>query len=121
VIGNFEGAPGDVFVSENRSDVSAAGHLRVYHDLTESTNLDIGASYAAGHNGSGLGQGAAGPHSRRAAGPDHARDGRCPSARQSAYGIAMSSLALVVSYELDRPAGPTTVALLALAVPLTHL
>jgi hypothetical protein len=54
----LRGDAGDVFVANGRSDVGATGHLRAYHDLTESTNLDIGASYAAGHNGSGLEQGA---------------------------------------------------------------
>jgi hypothetical protein len=46
-----------VFVSTQRSDVSFTGHLRGYHDLTESANLDLGASYAFGHNGSGLEEG----------------------------------------------------------------
>jgi hypothetical protein len=54
----FRGDAGDVFVANGRSDVSATGHVRAYHDFTESTNLDLGASYAAGHNGSGLAQGA---------------------------------------------------------------
>jgi ABC-type Mn2+/Zn2+ transport system permease subunit len=36
-------------------------------------------------------------------------------------GVAMSSLALVVSYKLDLPAGPTTVALLSLAVPVAAM
>jgi hypothetical protein len=42
-------SPG-VFTSTNRSDVSAVGHLRAYKDITESTNLDLGYSYARGHN-----------------------------------------------------------------------
>ena len=46
----FRGDSGDVFASSKRSDVSAVAHLRGYRDLTESTNLDIGASYARGHN-----------------------------------------------------------------------
>ena len=36
-------------------------------------------------------------------------------------GIAMSSLALAASYSLDLPAGPTTVALLSLAVPVAAM
>ncbi len=36
-------------------------------------------------------------------------------------GVAISSLALVVSYNLDLPAGPTTVALLSLAVPVAAM
>ncbi|MBZ5627332.1 MAG: TonB-dependent receptor [Acidobacteriia bacterium] len=46
----FRGDSADVFSSSQRSDVSAIAHLRGYRDLTESTNLDIGASYARGHN-----------------------------------------------------------------------
>jgi zinc transport system permease protein len=51
----------------------------------------------------------------------HAHSMRLTFVIAAAYGMAMSSLALVVSYQLDLPAGPTTVALLALAVPLTRL
>jgi hypothetical protein len=50
----FRGESGDLFQSSRRSDLSYLGHLRAYHDLTESTNLDVGASYARGHNGSGV-------------------------------------------------------------------
>jgi hypothetical protein len=50
----FRGDAADVFLSSRRRDVSVAAHLRGYHDLTESANLDLGASYAFGHNGSGL-------------------------------------------------------------------
>jgi hypothetical protein len=39
-----------VFQSHSKSDVSTVAHLRSYKDLTESTNLEIGASYARGHN-----------------------------------------------------------------------
>ena len=46
----FRGDSGDVFQSSERSDVSAVAHLRGYHDLNESTNLDLGISYARGHN-----------------------------------------------------------------------
>ena len=53
----FRGDVDEVFVSSRRSDVSFTGHLRGYHDLTESANLDLGASYAFGHNGSGLAEG----------------------------------------------------------------
>jgi zinc transport system permease protein len=51
----------------------------------------------------------------------HAHSLRLTFVIAAAYGIAMSSLALIVSYKFDLPAGPTTVALLALAVPLTRL
>ena len=50
----FRGDSADVFVSASPGDLSYAAHLRGYHDLTESTNIDLGASYAYGHNGSGL-------------------------------------------------------------------
>ena len=46
----FRGDSGDVFKSSQRSDVSAVGHLRAYRDLNESTNVDLGVSYARGHN-----------------------------------------------------------------------
>ena len=46
----FRGDSGDVFHAQQRSDVSTVEHLRAYRDLNESTNLDIGASYARGHN-----------------------------------------------------------------------
>ena len=46
----FRGDSDDVFHAQQRSDVSTVEHLRAYRDLNESTNLDIGASYARGHN-----------------------------------------------------------------------
>ncbi len=39
-----------VFQSHRKNDVSTVAHLRGYKDLTESTNLELGASYARGHN-----------------------------------------------------------------------
>jgi hypothetical protein len=39
-----------VFQSHSKSDVSTVEHLRAYKDLSESTNLDLGLSYARGHN-----------------------------------------------------------------------
>ena len=46
----FRGDSSDVFQQQQRSDVSTVEHLRAYRDITESTNLDLGASYARGHN-----------------------------------------------------------------------
>jgi len=46
----FRGDSGDVFTQHGRSDVSTVEHLRGYKDITESTNLDLGFSYARGHN-----------------------------------------------------------------------
>lgn len=42
-----------LFTSHDRSDVSWVGRLRGYRDLTESSNVDIGASLARGHNDAG--------------------------------------------------------------------
>ena len=50
----FRGDSGDVFHSRKRGDLSFVGHLRGYQDFTESTNLDLGVSYARGHNSTGL-------------------------------------------------------------------
>ena len=46
----FRGDSGSLFHASRRSDVSNVFHLRSYGDLTESTNLEIGGSYARGHN-----------------------------------------------------------------------
>ena len=44
------GDSGTLFQSHRRNDVSSIYHLRSYKDLNESTNLEIGGSYARGHN-----------------------------------------------------------------------
>ena len=53
----FRGDSGDaqspLFLASNKNDVSTVAHLRAYRDLTESTNLDFGLSYARGHNDQG--------------------------------------------------------------------
>lgn len=50
----FRGDSGEedelVFQSHRKSDVSTVAHLRGYGDLNESTNLELGLSYARGHN-----------------------------------------------------------------------
>lgn len=46
----FRGDSADVFTSSQRSDASVVGHLRGYKDLSDSTNVDLGVSYARGHN-----------------------------------------------------------------------
>ena len=38
------------FQTHERSDVSWLGRLRGYRDITEGTNLDVGASFTRGHN-----------------------------------------------------------------------
>jgi hypothetical protein len=45
----YRGTSG-VFESHERSQVSWLGRLRGYHDINESTNLDVGTSFAWGHN-----------------------------------------------------------------------
>jgi hypothetical protein len=50
----FRGDSSDVFTAAKPGNVSVAGHLRGYHDITESTNVDLGFSYAHGYNDSGL-------------------------------------------------------------------
>jgi hypothetical protein len=51
----YRGDSSDVFSANRRQDVSVVGHLRLYRDLGESTNIDLGASYARGHNTAGVG------------------------------------------------------------------
>jgi hypothetical protein len=46
----FRGDSDDLFRSYRRRDVSTVEHLRAYRDITESTNIDLGASYARGHS-----------------------------------------------------------------------
>src|SRR5882724_9059074 len=51
----FRGDSDDLFQAARRQDVTVVGHLRAYRDLGESTNIDLGASYARGHNTAGVG------------------------------------------------------------------
>jgi hypothetical protein len=50
----FRGDSSDLFKASKRGDLSYVGHLRGYHDLSESTNIDLGFSYARGHNDAGV-------------------------------------------------------------------
>jgi hypothetical protein len=50
----FRGDTPDVFHSSKRGELSYVGHLRGYQDISESTNIDLGASYAFGHNDAGV-------------------------------------------------------------------
>ena len=50
----FRGDSEDLFQSSERGDLSYVGHVRVYRDISESSNLDLGVSYARGHNASGI-------------------------------------------------------------------
>ena len=45
----FRGDSDDLFHSTKRGDLSYVGHVRGYQDLSESTNIDLGASYSRGH------------------------------------------------------------------------
>jgi hypothetical protein len=44
-----------VFDGTSRGDLAYVGHLRAYRDLNESTNVDLGGSFAYGSNDSGPG------------------------------------------------------------------
>jgi hypothetical protein len=46
----FRGDSADVFTASSKRDLSQVAHARGYKDITESTNLDLGVSYARGHN-----------------------------------------------------------------------
>jgi len=51
----FRGDSGEsLFKTSERSDLSYVGHLRAYQDISESTNIDLGASYSYGHNPAGI-------------------------------------------------------------------
>ena len=51
----FRGDSGDsLYRTSTRADLSYVGHLRAYHDLSDSTNLDLGASVSRGHNPAGV-------------------------------------------------------------------
>ena len=50
----YRGDSGDVFQSSTRGDLSYVGRLRGYGDFTDDTNVDLGVSYARGHNASGV-------------------------------------------------------------------
>jgi hypothetical protein len=46
----FRGDSEGLFHAYSRSDVSTVEHLRAYRDISESTNIDLGASYSRGHS-----------------------------------------------------------------------
>ncbi len=49
----YRGDSGTLFQSSRRQDFSAVGRVRAYADVTESANLEVGGSYARGHNDTG--------------------------------------------------------------------
>jgi hypothetical protein len=50
----YRGDSNDVFHSSKRGELAYVGHFRGYQDITESTNIDLGVSYARGHNPAGI-------------------------------------------------------------------
>lgn len=46
----YRGNSGELFTTMKNSDVSVVGRLRGYGDLSESSNVDLGFSFARGHN-----------------------------------------------------------------------
>ena len=44
----YRGDSENVFAARKRSDLATVGHLRAYADLNESTNIDLGGSFARG-------------------------------------------------------------------------
>ncbi|HTI43331.1 MAG TPA: hypothetical protein VL693_16005 [Vicinamibacterales bacterium] len=50
----YRGDSSDLFKSSKRGDLAYVAHLRGYHDISESTNVDLGASYSYGHNDAGI-------------------------------------------------------------------
>jgi hypothetical protein len=51
----FRGDSENVFQASRRRDLSTVEHLRAYRDLSESTNLDLGGSFARGRSAFGGG------------------------------------------------------------------
>ena len=51
----YRGDSANLFHSSRHSDVSNIDHLRAYRDLSDSTNVEVGSSYARGHNDLGTG------------------------------------------------------------------
>ena len=49
----YRGDSGTLFQSSRRKDFSVVGRLRAYKDITDSSNVEVGGSYARGHNDAG--------------------------------------------------------------------
>jgi hypothetical protein len=50
----YRGAQGSVFHASEAGDLNYLARLRAYQDVSESTNLDLGASFSTGHNDAGV-------------------------------------------------------------------
>jgi hypothetical protein len=46
----YRGDSSVIFQQRTRNDLTAVGHLRGYRDISESTNIDLGLSFARGHH-----------------------------------------------------------------------
>jgi hypothetical protein len=46
----YRGDSSVIFQERTRNDLTSVGHLRAYRDLSESTNIDAGFSFARGHH-----------------------------------------------------------------------
>ena len=46
----YRGDSSVIFQQNVRNDLTALGHLRAYRDISESTNIDLGFSFARGHH-----------------------------------------------------------------------
>jgi hypothetical protein len=44
----------ELFSSNKRGDLTYSGHVRGYYDVTENANIDLGGSFARGHNDAGI-------------------------------------------------------------------
>lgn len=47
----FSGDSGDLFTAPKRSDLAYNAHYKIFADMTEASNLEIGLSYGSGPNG----------------------------------------------------------------------
>jgi hypothetical protein len=50
----YRGDQGDVFHASQAGDLNYLARIRAYQDVSESTNVDVGASFSMGHNDAGL-------------------------------------------------------------------
>src|SRR3954447_334230 len=46
----YRGDTENVFRAQKRSDLSTVEHLRIYKDITDNTNIDLGGSWSRGHS-----------------------------------------------------------------------
>lgn len=46
----YRGDSSSVFLASAKDQLAVVGHLRGYHDINDNTNIDLGVSYARGHN-----------------------------------------------------------------------